>query len=72
MMGQGWPQSQSEKDDKKLSLAFCKKFLQERGRDFTDEQVAQIRETLYMLAEVDYLIATKNRIGLPDERGDPP
>lgn len=42
--------------DKMLSLEFCKRFLKERGKTYTNEQISMIRDALYILAELDYLI----------------
>lgn len=41
-----------EKD--KLSFEYCRMFLKERGFDYTDEQVKEIRDFLYQLAEISY------------------
>lgn len=49
-------------EEKKLSLSFCKNFLKKLGKNYTDEQVSQIRDTLYIFAELDYLITTKKRL----------
>ena len=40
-------------NEEKLSLAFCKKILNENGNDYTDEQVLRIRDYLYKLAEIE-------------------
>lgn len=47
-------------ESKKLSLAYCAKFLKEHGEEYTDEQVAIIRDVLYTLAELDFLICTQD------------
>lgn len=41
---------------KKLSLAQCKRILEEGGSKYSDEQVLKIRDILYVLGELDYLI----------------
>jgi hypothetical protein len=43
-------------EGKKLSIAQCQKILKEHGGNYTNEQVQMIREVLYNLAELDYLI----------------
>lgn len=55
-------------EGKKLSLSFFKDFLKKRGRNFTDEQISQIRESLYILAELDYLITVNKDGNLPRQR----
>lgn len=39
----------------KISLKKCKTILQKDGSVYTYEEVSQIREYLYMLAELDYI-----------------
>jgi hypothetical protein len=41
---------------KKLSVAYCKKVLETGGMKYSDEETEQIRELLYKLGELDYLI----------------
>lgn len=41
---------------KKISIAQCRKILEEGGASYSDEQVRIIRDVLYNLAELDYLI----------------
>jgi hypothetical protein len=41
---------------KKLSVAYCKKILESGGKKYSDEETEQIREVLYKLGELDYLI----------------
>lgn len=41
---------------KKLSLAQCRRILEEGGAKYSDEQVLKIRDILYVLGELDYLI----------------
>jgi hypothetical protein len=43
-------------ESKKLSVAQCKAILQKSGKILTDEQVLKIRDLLYVLGELDYLI----------------
>lgn len=38
----------------KVSLKKCKSILQSDGSDYTDEEVSQIRDYLYMLAEIEH------------------
>lgn len=44
---------------KKLSLAYCKRILESGGKKYSDEETEQIRELLYKLGELDYLIYNK-------------
>lgn len=39
----------------KLSIYKCRKILNKNGRKYTDEQVKQIRDFLYILGEIDYI-----------------
>ncbi|HMV10571.1 MAG TPA: hypothetical protein PK325_07810 [Cyclobacteriaceae bacterium] len=41
---------------KKLSLAQCRRILEEGGVKYSDEQALKIRDILYVLGELDYLI----------------
>jgi hypothetical protein len=43
-------------EGKKLSLAQCKGVLEESGIKYSDEQVIKIRDILYDLGELDYLM----------------
>lgn len=43
-------------EGKKLSLAQCRRILEEGGAKYSDEQVLKIRDILYDLGELDYLI----------------
>lgn len=36
----------------KVSIEYYKKFLSDRGENFSDEQIREIRKFLYILAEV--------------------
>lgn len=56
-------------EEKKLSVEFCKNYLQELGKNYTDEQVVKIREALYQLAELDYLITIAQRA---EHKNEPP
>jgi hypothetical protein len=40
----------------------CKSILQKDGSQYTDEEVTQVREFLYKLAEMDYQIFLKQKI----------
>lgn len=42
---------------KKLSLAHCKGILESTGKRYTDKQIEEIRDILYQLGEMDYLIS---------------
>ena len=42
------------KEDKKLSVQYCKKILNRNGNSYTDEQVKRIRDFLYFVAQMDY------------------
>ena len=46
----------SMEEAKKLSIAQCRKVLEESGVKYSDEQVLKIRDILYDLGELDYLI----------------
>lgn len=41
---------------KKLSVAYCREVLESGGKKYSDEETEQIRELLYKLGELDYLI----------------
>ncbi len=41
---------------KKISIAQCKKILEDGGTVYSDEQIRIIRNVLYNLGELDYLI----------------
>lgn len=41
---------------KKLSITYCKKVLESTGKSYSDEQIEKIRDLLYKLGELDYLI----------------
>lgn len=43
-------------EGKKLSVLQCRKILEEGGGKYSDEQVRLIRDVLYTLGELDYLI----------------
>ena len=42
-----------KENDEKLSLEFCKKILNVNGNAYSDQQIIQIREFLYELAEIE-------------------
>ena len=48
-------------ETEKISLKKCKPILQKDGSVYTDEEVSQIREYLYMLAELDYKVFLKTQ-----------
>jgi hypothetical protein len=44
-------------EHKKLSVSQCREILKKNGgKKYTDEQILQIREVLYLFAELDYQI----------------
>jgi hypothetical protein len=45
-----------------ISISKCKSILQKDGSQYTDEEVTQIREFLYKLAEMDYQIFLKQKL----------
>jgi len=47
----------------KVSLNKCKTVLQRDGSIYTDEEVFQIRDFLYMLAELEYKVFLKRQSG---------
>ncbi|MBC7863250.1 MAG: hypothetical protein IAF38_09770 [Bacteroidia bacterium] len=50
------------KETEKISLTKCKSILQKTGKQFTDGEVSEIREFLYMLAELDFKVFLQMRI----------
>jgi hypothetical protein len=44
-----------------LSIEECKKTLNKDGIEYTDEEVKEIREFLYIVAEIDYNIFQRKR-----------
>jgi hypothetical protein len=55
----------------KVSLSKCKTILQNVGSVYTDEEVSQIRDFLYMLAEIEhnvFLKKTSRKITLEDRQ----
>lgn len=52
-----------EKPVEKISLSKCKSVLESDGSKYTDEEVLQIRDFLYMLAELDYKVYLKQKQG---------
>lgn len=50
-----------EKEVEKISLSKCKSVLEGDGSKYTNEEVLEIREFLYMLAELDYQVYLKQR-----------
>ena len=45
----------------KISLSKCKSVLESDGSKYTNEEVLEIREFLYMLAELDYQVYSKEK-----------
>jgi hypothetical protein len=50
-----------EKEVEKISLNRCKSVLESDGSKYTNEEVLEIREFLYMLAELDYQVYLKQK-----------
>jgi hypothetical protein len=50
-----------EKGFEKISLSRCKSVLESDGSEYTNEEVLEIREFLYMLAELDYQVYLKQK-----------
>lgn len=50
-----------EKEVEKTSLSRCKSVLESDGSKYTNEEVLEIREFLYMLAELDYQVYLKQK-----------
>ena len=50
-----------EKPVEKISLSKCKSVLESDGSKYCDEEVLQIRDFLYMLAELDYKVYLKQK-----------
>jgi hypothetical protein len=47
-------------ESKKLSIAQCKEILKRNGgSDYTDEQISELRDSLYSLAKLEFEIITK-------------
>lgn len=50
-----------EKEVEKISLSKCKSVLESDGSKYTNEEALEIREFLYMLAELDYQVYLKQK-----------
>lgn len=48
-------------ETEKISLKKCKTILQNDDSIYTDEEVSQIRDFLYMLAELEYKVFLKRQ-----------
>jgi hypothetical protein len=46
----------------KISLSKCKSILQKDGSVYTDDEILEIRDFLYKLAEMDYEVFLKMKI----------
>ena len=46
----------------KISLSKCKSMLEKDGSVYTDDEILQIRDFLYKLAEMDYEVFLKMKI----------
>ena len=53
--------SEMEKPIEKISLSKCKSVLESDGSKYTDEEVLQIRDYLYMLAEIEHEVYMRKR-----------
>lgn len=42
-----------------LSIEHCKRILEDEGDNYTNEEVKEIRELLYLLAEIEYSFVFK-------------
>lgn len=42
-----------------LNLEKCKKVLEQKGKRYTDEEVKQIRQLLYKIGNLDYLLTSQ-------------
>lgn len=49
----------SVKTGEKLSLHECKKILNRKGHNYTDEEIILIRDFVYAMATIDYLFFTE-------------
>lgn len=54
----------------KVSIGKCKMILQKDGSVYTDEEVSQIRDYLYMLAEIEHEVFLKTRRGKLQRKKD--
>ena len=50
-----------EKPVEKISLSKCKSVLESDGSKYNEDEVLQIRDYLYMLAELDYQVYLKQK-----------
>jgi len=50
-----------EKEVEKISLNKCKTVLESDGSRYSNEEVMEIREFLYMLADLDYKVYLKQK-----------
>lgn len=50
-----------EKEVEKISLSKCKSVLESDGSRYSNEEILEIREFLYMLAELDYEVYLKQK-----------
>lgn len=46
----------------KMSLLRCKSILERDGSSYSDEEILEIREFLYTLAELDYEVYLKRKL----------
>lgn len=63
---QKWPDNAPEwmrKLFKMLNLEKCKKILEKNGKKVTDEEVKKIRELMYKIGNLDYLLTTERKKG---------
>jgi hypothetical protein len=52
----------SQENSDKISLSKCKSVLQKDGSVYSDNDILEIRNFLYMLAELDYEVYLKMKI----------
>jgi hypothetical protein len=48
-------------EKKQLSIEFCRKILEKSGERYTDEAVIKIRQLLYKIGYLDYLLFIEKR-----------
>lgn len=57
-------------EGKKLSVEYCKLVLSSNGGRYSDEEVKKIRDILYILAQLDYMIIKDIWNGEANEKGN--
>jgi hypothetical protein len=51
-----------EKEVEKISLSKCKSVLEKDGSKYSNEEILEIREFLYKMADLDYEVFLKQKI----------